>query len=107
MRTGGVGGRGRRRTQVVKKLQCAHEGLGRRRVHEVEVDKVIDAKALQRKHNVGQVGPQDLGVSLPSQQHRTTTTATAIHSHIHTRNKINNCNIDGHHNRHQASKQVN
>ena len=36
----------------------------RRRVHEVEVDEVVDAELLQLQHHRTEIRPQDLGVSV-------------------------------------------
>mmetsp|Transcript_5353 Transcript_5353/g.18121 ORF Transcript_5353/g.18121 Transcript_5353/m.18121 type:complete len:398 (-) Transcript_5353:100-1293(-) len=45
-------------------LERAHQRLRGRRVHEVEVHEVVDAELLELEHHGGEVGAQDLGVSL-------------------------------------------
>ena len=35
--------------------RCLHERLGRRRVHEVEVDEVVDADGLKHQHDAAEV----------------------------------------------------
>ena len=50
--------------EVVELLERAHHGLGRRRVHQVEVHQVLDAELLQLEDRARQVRPQDLGVRL-------------------------------------------
>mmetsp|Transcript_48960 Transcript_48960/g.116583 ORF Transcript_48960/g.116583 Transcript_48960/m.116583 type:complete len:518 (+) Transcript_48960:640-2193(+) len=52
------------RAKVVEELERAHERLGRRRVHEVEVHQIVDAQLLEREHNAPQVAPQHLRVCL-------------------------------------------
>mmetsp|Transcript_14985 Transcript_14985/g.34329 ORF Transcript_14985/g.34329 Transcript_14985/m.34329 type:complete len:504 (+) Transcript_14985:753-2264(+) len=53
-----------KRTKVVEQLERAHQGLWRRRVHEVKVDEVLNAELLQLQHHGAQVRAQDLGVRL-------------------------------------------
>ena len=50
--------------EVVELLQGAHHGLGRRRVHEIEMYQVLDTKLLQLQNSVGQVRPENFRVSL-------------------------------------------
>mmetsp|Transcript_2661 Transcript_2661/g.9436 ORF Transcript_2661/g.9436 Transcript_2661/m.9436 type:complete len:429 (+) Transcript_2661:131-1417(+) len=47
--------------QRVQVLEGGDEGGGRRRVHELEVQQVVDAERLERQHGVGQVGALHLG----------------------------------------------
>lgn len=46
------------RTHLLKR---ADESLRRRRVHELEVQQVVDAQALEKQHHVAHVRPLDLG----------------------------------------------
>mmetsp|Transcript_16133 Transcript_16133/g.39288 ORF Transcript_16133/g.39288 Transcript_16133/m.39288 type:complete len:215 (-) Transcript_16133:1352-1996(-) len=48
------------RPQRVELLKGPHDGLGRGRVHEVEVHKILNPQRLEHQHNVAQVGALDL-----------------------------------------------
>mmetsp|Transcript_2137 Transcript_2137/g.3137 ORF Transcript_2137/g.3137 Transcript_2137/m.3137 type:complete len:391 (-) Transcript_2137:559-1731(-) len=50
--------------QIVEQLQGPHQRLGRRGVHEVEVDQVLHTELEQGEHHVAHLGAQDLGVGL-------------------------------------------
>ncbi|GIX62582.1 uncharacterized protein BcabD6B2_20170 [Babesia caballi] len=50
------------RAQGVDEFQGLDERFRGRRVHEVEVDQVVDPKRLETQHHVRKVGPLDLGV---------------------------------------------
>ena len=49
------------RAERVQLLERQHERLVRRRVHEVEVQQVVDAERLQQEDDVAEVRPLDLG----------------------------------------------
>mmetsp|Transcript_38970 Transcript_38970/g.96642 ORF Transcript_38970/g.96642 Transcript_38970/m.96642 type:complete len:253 (+) Transcript_38970:657-1415(+) len=49
------------RAERVELLERADERLRGRRVHEVEMQQVVDAEALEQQHHVAQVGALDLG----------------------------------------------
>ena len=48
------------RAQSVELLERADERLGRRRVHEIEVDEVVDAERFEHEHHRAEVGALDL-----------------------------------------------
>lgn len=50
------------RAEVVQHLECAHQRLGSGRIHEVEMDEVVDLKLLKVKDDAAQRRTEELGV---------------------------------------------
>ena len=49
------------RAQIVQLLQRAHHCRGRRRVHEIEIEEIVDAHGLQGQYRQREIGPLYLG----------------------------------------------
>ena len=52
------------RREVVEKLESTHDRLGRRGIHVVEVNEIVDTELLQLENNRRKVAAQNLGVGL-------------------------------------------